>query len=423
MVDDPAAANCGDWNSYHCETGNQILHSVVKEAGYYPVDIVGSLSRCSIGNLAYQLQGIPQSAKGVVLLVNSPGGETYTVLDMIEQLQGVPKPKAAYITGSALSGAYWLVAATCGGPIIARGPLCKVGSIGAYLEMWDDTEMLTRMGVKVHTVYSTLSGLKNAATRRALEGDYTQLQREVLDPTVTEFLRAVQKGRALAPDQMGPVEKGQVLSANEAAAGGFIDMVGNIRLLLERFEGQPKRGETNAATLTPGGSPGTVGSANTKNVEAMNEEGKNLPTGNPEGEETQGAGNQELEAKIRTVEERVKAIEERMERLERKLDAQPRGGEPGENSPVGTTNALQEVMHSIKEMQTQLDALATAPAPARPALHEGKARHAPDPGNVSELDRLLFSLENDITLTEEQRCNLLRESFGIGGGENTVQRG
>ena len=164
--------------------------------------------------------------RAVVVVVDSPGGYTQGVASLAAALEACRKPTLAYVVGMATSAAWWV--ATACGAVWAASPDCRVGGVGAYMQLVDASGMLERMGIRTTTVYSTHSPRKNAAWRAALEGDTAPLLRTLLDPLVRDFqtfaLRTVRARRKGAmPARADDLLQGADLRADEAAAAGWIN--------------------------------------------------------------------------------------------------------------------------------------------------------------------------------------------------------
>ena len=162
----------------------------------------------------------------VVVVVDSPGGYTQGVASLAAALQACRKPTLAYVVGMATSAAWWV--ATACGAVWAASPDCRVGGVGAYMQLVDASGMLERMGIRTTTVYSTHSPRKNAAWRAALEGDTAPLLRTLLDPLVRDFQTfALRTARArlqgARPQRADDLLQGADLRADEAAAAGWIN--------------------------------------------------------------------------------------------------------------------------------------------------------------------------------------------------------
>ena len=163
------------------------------------------------------------AVRAVVVVVDSPGGYTQGVASLAAALQACRKPTLAYVVGMATSAAWWV--ATACGAVWAASPDCRVGGVGAYMQLVDASGMLERMGIRTTTVYSTHSPRKNAAWRAALEGDTAPLLRTLLDPLVRDFQTfALRTARArlqgARPQRADDLLQGADLRADEAAAAG-----------------------------------------------------------------------------------------------------------------------------------------------------------------------------------------------------------
>ena len=91
--------------------------------------------------------------KGLVIDVNSPGGMVVGTPEMGDAIREVRamKPTASSVSTLSASAGYWLSAST--GYVIAS-PSARVGSVGVYMAMMDDSEYLERLGLKLEVIKS-----------------------------------------------------------------------------------------------------------------------------------------------------------------------------------------------------------------------------------------------------------------------------
>ena len=125
------------------------------------------------------------SIAGVVLDIDSGGGQAYGTPEFHDYLKDYSKPVVAYTDGLMCSAAYYIGSAAS--HIVANKRAEAIGSIGAYTQFLDLTGYYEKQGAKVHTIYATKSIEKNKAYRDALEGKYETYVKEELDPLVDTF--------------------------------------------------------------------------------------------------------------------------------------------------------------------------------------------------------------------------------------------
>lgn len=170
-----------------------------------------------------------QNIKGIILDINSPGGNAAGVPEFaakIAEARG-KKPVVAYVDYMAASGAYWLAAQA---HAIVSQPSAMLGSIGVYMSVLDQSKRYEMAGVKNELVKSgkyKAMGLPGTSL--------TTEQRDLLQTQVNdlhaEFISAVKTGRGVSlPDEM---MQGQTFSGREAVKHGFADELGDHNSAME----------------------------------------------------------------------------------------------------------------------------------------------------------------------------------------------
>lgn len=169
---------------------------------------------------------------GVVLNVDSPGGNGNAMNMLANQVERMRKPMVSLVShGMACSAAYG-VASACD-LIMTGGPMDEVGSIGTYVRLMDWSAADEKHGLKVHEIYATRSTAKNALVREALKADpknqddkhYKAIREEYIDPFNESFIARVQANRPGVKDEAG-VLSGKVFFSAEALKHGLIDSTG-----------------------------------------------------------------------------------------------------------------------------------------------------------------------------------------------------
>lgn len=160
---------------------------------------------------------------GVVLDIDSGGGQSYGTAEFYDFIQNYSKPIVTYTDGLLCSAAYYIGAASSS--IIANSRSENIGSIGAYSSMVDFTGIIEKLGGKVHEFYATESTEKNSEWREAMKGNYEPYIKNVLDPLVKTFQTDMKKAR---PQLDEKVFKGGTWGAEESLKLGLIDEIGTL---------------------------------------------------------------------------------------------------------------------------------------------------------------------------------------------------
>lgn len=152
---------------------------------------------CSYGMVdkAQLLQRLAASGKfkSIILNIDSPGGQadgTQLLADAIINIRATYGIKfiAVVDDGMMASAAMWIGSAC--DEIFATKTTDTFGSIGVYTSLYDFTEYLAKLGVKIEDIYSDYSFDKNGAYRKALAGDQSGMK-ESLNFLAEAFHQAV----------------------------------------------------------------------------------------------------------------------------------------------------------------------------------------------------------------------------------------
>ncbi len=164
--------------------------------------------------------------QGVIVRIDSPGGEEVASDEMWREMSLLSKKKPLVISMSdvAASGGYDM--AMTGDPIVAY-PQTETGSIGVVFGK-----------PNLHGLYDKLGITKDAVQRGRhadVESDYTPLtpeEREMLrqgiDESYRRFVSRVAGARHRAFDQIEPLAQGRVWLGDQARERGLVDQLGGL---------------------------------------------------------------------------------------------------------------------------------------------------------------------------------------------------
>jgi len=152
----------------------------------------------------------------IVLHIRSGGGYTFKVEETARLIEKIAKKKAVFAyTDVILASAAYELAASCDG--IYASPSSIVGSIGAYIDVYDFQKYYERLGIE-HSVIR--SGDRKA---RSLDGQLDEQElkemQEDVDNSHKQFIQHVLKHRQIDAEYM----QGQCYYGNEAFAINMID--------------------------------------------------------------------------------------------------------------------------------------------------------------------------------------------------------
>jgi protease IV len=166
------------------------------------------------------------SIKGVILRVNSPGGDAVASDEILHELKLLASEKPLVISMSdlAASGGYFI--SMTGDPVVAY-PDTITGSIGVVYGK-----------PNLHGLYDKIGVTKDLLTRgpyAAIDSDYTSLSdlekqklHEGIAATYKSFVTKVATARKKTYDQIDPIAQGRVWMGAQAGKNGLVDRLGGI---------------------------------------------------------------------------------------------------------------------------------------------------------------------------------------------------
>ncbi len=184
---------------------------------------------------------------GIMLRVDSPGGR----VDGTDELAGAValaasrKPLHVHVSGTMASAAYWVGSQA---HRITASRTSLVGSIGVMTAIVDDSEALTREGIKVIPI--TSGGVKGAGMPGVpVSDDVIAMTQEIVDKTAALFVDAIAAGRGLGKKEARKLADGREFIAADAQEIGLIDAVGTfddamaglLEAIADRSRGRQRR--------------------------------------------------------------------------------------------------------------------------------------------------------------------------------------
>lgn len=171
--------------------------------------------------------------KGIVVKIESGGGEGMAMRLMNEVISKKNKPVVAFIDDNACSAAYG-IASGCD-TIVANSAMSRIGSIGTYLSVADYTKYFEKQGINIIEVYASDSTEKNKEYYEALKGNLEPL-REIANKYNEMFMSMVENNRSgkltAGRDVWGT---GKVFFGDYAKEIGLIDDIDSFDNILNYF--------------------------------------------------------------------------------------------------------------------------------------------------------------------------------------------
>jgi len=187
------------------------------------------------------------SIKGVILRIDSPGGDGVASDDILHEakLLSQKKPTVISMSDLAASGGYFI--AMTGDPIVAYRNT-ETGSIGVFFGKVDLRGLYDKLGVKkelmtrghfadIDTDYAPLNDEQRAKLRSEIEVFYKG------------FVERVADGRKRKYDDVEPLAQGRVWTGAQAKQNGLVDEIGGIDRAIEMVKQRAKIGASEKITL------------------------------------------------------------------------------------------------------------------------------------------------------------------------------
>jgi len=190
-----------------------------------------------------------QNAKGVLLVINSPGGSAAASEEIYYQIKELSEKKVvvAYITEYGTSGGYMIALPS---KEIIASPLSLTGSIGAVSVLINYGDFLKKLGIKVYTFKS--GDFKDIGNPyRNLTESEQEILKEMINETAKEFLRKVIENRG-SKINLSEITAAKPYLGEQALKVGLIDEVGDFDyavLRAKQLAGLPQDAPTKFVSL------------------------------------------------------------------------------------------------------------------------------------------------------------------------------
>jgi protease IV len=189
------------------------------------------------------------SVKGVILRIDSPGGDGIASDDILHEakLLSQKKPMVISMSDLAASGGYFI--AMTGDPVVAYRNT-ETGSIGVFFGKVNLRGLYDKLGVKkelmkrghfadIDTEYAPLNDEQRAKLRTEIEVFYRG------------FVQRVADGRKRKYDEVEPLAQGRVWTGAQAKQNGLVDEIGGIDRAIEMVKQKAHIAASDKITLVP----------------------------------------------------------------------------------------------------------------------------------------------------------------------------
>lgn len=225
-----AAVKAGTFEAAEPETSSGSGYEV--EDGIAQVPIVGHMIKgdSSFGGTssirarkALRSAANDPAVKGVMLVIDSPGGTVAGTAELADEVRAVGRRKPVHAYGEDLmaSAAYWVGAQA---RRVSVNKSAEVGSIGTFTVVEDTSGLKEKYGVKTYVVSTGKykGAFVDGAPVTEEQLDYIQ---ELVDDLNDQFLSAVSKGRRRDMKDVREWADGRTWIGTKAASMGLVDGV------------------------------------------------------------------------------------------------------------------------------------------------------------------------------------------------------
>ncbi len=173
--------------------------------------------------------------KGVVLVIDSPGGLVADSHQIYHELTLLRKKKPVFVSMKRLaaSGGYYVaMGAGTEGKIFAE-PTTWTGSIGVIIPRYDLTELVKRLGIQVEPL-KTGSFKDTLSPFRPMSPEEKKLWSGILNDAYQRFIQIIAENRPkLDVQKVKALATGQIFTAEQAKQNGLVDEIGFLEDVLK----------------------------------------------------------------------------------------------------------------------------------------------------------------------------------------------
>jgi protease-4 len=217
-------------------------------------DVFGNAINISSGGFARVARQVrnDSSIKGVIVRVNSPGGDSVASDEILHELKllSSAKPLAISMSDYAASGGYFI--SMTGDPVVSY-PNTLTGSIGVLYIRPNLHGLFDKLGIQEDQISrGRMANLDDTTTPLSDAG--RQKLHESIEATYRSFVGKVASGRKKTYEQIDQIAQGHVWMGAQAKQNGLVDQLGGLDEAIEivrRKAGLAASGDTNLVMFPP----------------------------------------------------------------------------------------------------------------------------------------------------------------------------
>ncbi len=178
------------------------------------------------------------SIKGVILRIDSPGGDGIASDDILHEAKVLSSKKPMIISMGdlAASGGYFM--AMTGDPVVAY-PNTLTGSIGVFFGKVNAKGLFDKVGLATYTLKRGRFADIDSVTAPLTEEERAKLRREI-ETFYKGFVDRVAEGRKKPYDTIEPLAQGRVWLGGQAKQNGLVDELGGLDRAVEMVRDRAK---------------------------------------------------------------------------------------------------------------------------------------------------------------------------------------
>ncbi|MCH7687086.1 MAG: signal peptide peptidase SppA, partial [Planctomycetes bacterium] len=237
------------YEEYYSETGSpqEVFLSGAKDARdkIAVLKVTGTIMPPFTGRILKSIERIrdDDSVKGVVLVIDSPGGLVTDSHQIYHRLKQLSEKKSMVVTMKRLaaSGGYYVAMGAGPEAEIFAEPTTWTGSIGVIIPRYNFTEFVQRHGIKSEPL--TTGPYKDSLSPfRDLRPDEEQLWKEILDDSFGKFIDVIAENRSQLDEQsVRDLATGQIYTSSQALENKLVDVIGYEDDAIEDLKQQLKK--------------------------------------------------------------------------------------------------------------------------------------------------------------------------------------
>lgn len=187
------------------------------------------------------------SIKGVILRIDSPGGDGIASDDILHEakLLSEKKPTVISMSDLAASGGYFI--AMTGDAVVAYANT-ETGSIGVFYGKVDVQGLYDKIGLKTEIMKRGRFADIDDVSRPLTDAERAKLRTEI-EGFYRGFVQRVADGRKRKYDDIEPLAQGRVWTGAQAKQNGLVDALGGIDRAIEMVKAKAKIAPSEKITL------------------------------------------------------------------------------------------------------------------------------------------------------------------------------